>query len=86
MSNFLSLIEEDDSIESVQLIVCRRGALDAIVIAIKNFILDTTIVSAGWCFHSHLQLALCPSLCRCLFHIAGLCLLSVAIVCRYSRS
>ena len=47
LSNFLSLVEEDETIESVQLIVCRRGALDAIVTAVQNFILDSTIMQAG---------------------------------------
>lgn len=83
MSNFLSLIEEDDSIESVQLIVCRRGALDAIVIAIKNFILDTTIVSAGRLFRRRLTAVKRPVGTR-IDLVANVCFL-LPLLCRCSR-
>ena len=47
LSNFLSLVEENTEVESVQMVVCRTGALDCIVASIKSFVLDTTVVRAG---------------------------------------
>jgi hypothetical protein len=47
LSNFLTFVEEEEDVESVQLIVVRRGALETIVAAIKTFMVDSTIVQAG---------------------------------------